>query len=142
MDIPPPPANVLVLDTGDGRVEISLSEIKPLIPHTCFICPDMTSELADVSVGMFEGRPGWNTLILRSGKGVELVEHARKEGFLETDGFPAKNLKHLTKAAADKKDRSLRTLISRELINNKGEERAAVRIPQKVVDRILKRKVS
>ena len=139
MDIPPPPANVLVLDSENGRVEISLSEVKPLIPHTCFICPDMTSELADVSVGMFEGRPGWNTLILRSAKGAELVEHARTEGFLETEDFPPNNLKHLSRAASDKKERSMRTLIRRELINNKGEDRAAVRIPQEVVDKILKK---
>lgn len=141
MDIPPPPANILVLDTASGRVEISLSEIKPLIPHTCFVCPDMTSELADVSVGMFEGRPGWNTLILRSAIGAELIEHARREGFIETEEFPVENLKHLSRAAADKKDRSLRTLIRRELINTKGEERAALRIPQDVVDRILNKKV-
>lgn len=141
MDIPPPPANILVLDTASGRVEISLSEIKPLIPHTCFVCPDMTSELADVSVGMFEGRSGWNTLILRSAKGAELIEHARREGFIETEEFPVENLKHLSRAAADKKDRSLRTLIRRELINTKGEERAALRIPQDVVDRILNKKV-
>ena len=141
MDIPPPPANILVLDTASGRVEISLSEIKPLIPHTCFVCPDMTSELADVSVGLFEGRPGWYTLILRSAKGAELIGHARREGFLETEDFPAENLNHLSRAAADKKDRSLRTLIRRELINNKGEQRAALRIPQPVVDRILNNKV-
>lgn len=141
MDIPPPPANILVLDTASGRVEISLSEIKPLIPHTCFVCPDMTSELADVSVGMFEGRPGWNTLILRSAIGAELIEHARREGFIETEEFPVENLKHLSRAATDKKDRSLRTLIRRELINTKGEERAALRIPQDVVDRILNKKV-
>jgi coenzyme F420 hydrogenase subunit beta len=141
MDIPPPPADSLVLDTADGGMEISLSEIKPLIPHTCFICPDMTSELADVSVGMFEGRPGWNTLILRSAEGAELIEHSRREGFIEIEDFPAENLKHLSRAAAEKKDRSLRTLIRRELINNPGAERAAVRIPQNVIDRILNKKV-
>jgi len=140
MDIPPPPANSLVLDTTGGRVEISLSEIKPLIPHTCFVCPDMTSELADVSVGMFEGRPGWNTLILRSAEGAELIGHARREGFIETEDFPAQNLKHLSRAAAAKKDRSLRTLIRRELINTKGAQRAALRIPQTVVDQILNKK--
>jgi coenzyme F420 hydrogenase subunit beta len=142
MDIPPPPANTLALATASGRVEISLSEIKPLIPHTCFICPDLTSELADVSVGMFEGRPGWNTLILRSDKGTALIEHARREGFIETEDFPAENLKHLSRAAANKKDRSLRTLVRRDLINTKGEERAAVRIPQHVVDRLLNKKVN
>jgi coenzyme F420 hydrogenase subunit beta len=139
MDIPPPPADTMVIDTDDGRVEISLSEIKPLIPHTCFICPDMTSELADVSVGMFEGRPGWNTLIIRSDRGADVIEQACNNGFLETEDFPAENLKHLSKAAADKKDRSLRTLIRRELINNQGDQRAAVRIPQHVVDKILKK---
>jgi coenzyme F420 hydrogenase subunit beta len=139
MDIPPPPAKTMVLDTENGSVEISLSEIKPLIPHTCFICPDMTSELADISVGMFEGREGWNTLIIRSDNGAEVIEQARTEGFIETEDFPAENLKHLSGAAADKKDRSLRTLIRRELINNQGEERAAVRIPQHVVDKILRK---
>ena len=139
MDIPPPPANIMVLDTESGQVEISLSEIKPLIPHTCFICPDMTSELADVSVGMFEGRPGWNTLIIRSEKGAQVIEQARTQGFIETDDFPTDTLKHLSGAAADKKDRCLRMLIRRELINNQGEQRAAVRIPQHVVDKILKK---
>ena len=139
MDIPPPPANMMVLETGGGKVEISLSEIKPLIPHTCFICPDMTSELADVSVGMFEGREGWNTLIIRSDHGAEVINRACKNGFLETEEFPEETLKHLSKAAADKKDRSLRMLVRRELINNQGEQRAAVRIPQHVVDKILKK---
>jgi coenzyme F420 hydrogenase subunit beta len=140
MDIPPPPANVLALATASGRIEIPLSEIKPLIPHTCFICPDLTSELADVSVGMFEGRPGWNTVILRSDKGAALIEHACREGFVEIEDFPAENLSHLSRAAASKKDRSLRTLIRRELINTKGEKRAAVRIPQHVIDQILNKK--
>jgi coenzyme F420 hydrogenase subunit beta len=137
MEIPPPPANTMVLDTEEGKVEISLSEIKPLIPHTCFICPDMTSELADVSVGMFEGRPGWNTLIIRSDKGAQIVDQARTQGYLETDDFPSETLMHLSGAAADKKDRSLRMLVRRELINNQDEQRAAVRIPQHVVDKIL-----
>lgn len=140
MDIPPPPANIMALDTENGPVEISLSEIKPLIPHTCFICPDMTAELADVSVGMFEGRPHWNTLIIRTGKGAEIVDEARRKGFLETEEFPAANLKHLSKAAADKKDRSMRTLIRRELINTQGNERAALRIPPEVVEKIISKR--
>jgi coenzyme F420 hydrogenase subunit beta len=137
MDIPPPPANTMALDTEDGPIEISLSEIKPLIPHTCFICLDMTSELADVSVGMFEGRPRWNTLIIRSDKGAEVVEQARREGFLETEEFPVDNLRHLSKAASDKKDRSLRTLLRRGLINNQDGERASLRIPPEVVEKIM-----
>jgi coenzyme F420 hydrogenase subunit beta len=138
MDIPPPPANILALETVNGAVEVSLSDIKPLIPHTCFICLDLTSEFADLSTGMFEGRPGWNTLIIRSDTGAEIVDQARREGFIETEPFPEDNLKHLSKAAAEKKERSLRTLIRRGLINNQGDERAAIRIPQGIVDKILR----
>jgi coenzyme F420 hydrogenase subunit beta len=128
----------MTLETDSGRVEVSLSEIKPLIPHTCYICPDMTAEFADLSAGMFEGRPGWNTLIVRSETGAEIVRQACRQDFLETTDFPEENLRHLSKAAAEKKERSLRTLIRRGLINNQGDERAAVRIPQDVVDRILR----
>ncbi len=138
MDIPPPPANVMVLDTESGQVDIDLSDIKPLIPHTCFICLDMTAELADLAVGMYEGKPDWNTLIIRSDTGADIVDQARKEGFIETADYPAAKLKHLSKAASDKKNRSLRTLIRRKLINNPNGEHAAVRIPQEIVKEILK----
>ena len=138
MDIPPPPANIFTLETANGSVEVSLSDIKPLIPHTCFVCPDMTAEFADLSAGMFEGRPGWNTLIIRSDMGAEIVDQARREGFIETEPFPEDNLKHLSKAAAEKKERSVRTLIRRGLLNNQGDERAAIRIPQVIVDKILR----
>jgi coenzyme F420 hydrogenase subunit beta len=140
MDIPPPPANIMTLETEKGSVTVSLSDIKPLIPHTCFVCLDMTAEFADIAVGMFEGRPGWNTLIVRSEAGEKIVEQARNEDFLETEDCPSENLKHLSKAAADKKERSLRTLVRRGLINNQGDERATVRMPSVVVDRILGKK--
>ena len=129
----------LNVTNDSGKVEIPLSKIKPLIPHTCFICPDMTSEWSDVSVGMFEGRPGWNTLIIRSPKGAELVEKACEDAFLETEEMPEENLNHLSKAAADKKENALRTLIRRELINtDKQDQRCAVRIPPEVVQKILR----
>jgi coenzyme F420 hydrogenase subunit beta len=138
MDIPPPPADAMVLETDKGQVAVALSDIKPLIPHTCFICLDMTSELADLAVGMFEGRPGWNTLIIRSDAGARIVDQARGEGFIVTADFPAANLQHLSKAASDKKERSLRTLIRRNLINNENGDHAAIRIPSGVVKKIMK----
>jgi coenzyme F420 hydrogenase subunit beta len=137
MDIPPPPANIMTLETDRGSVEVSLSDIKPLIPHTCFVCLDMTAEFADLAAGMFEGRSGWNTLIVRSAAGEKIVDEARQEGFIETEAFPEEKREHLVRAAAAKKERSLRTLIRRELINNQGDERATVRIPPAVVERIL-----
>jgi coenzyme F420 hydrogenase subunit beta len=137
MDIPPPPAGIMALETDNGQVEIPLSEIKPLIPPSCFICPDMTSEFSDLSVGMFEGQPGWNTLVIRSKPGARLVARACDEGFLETKDMPPKSIAQLTRAAGEKKARALRMLIRRKLINNETGERSALRIPPEVVEKIL-----
>jgi coenzyme F420 hydrogenase subunit beta len=138
MDIPPPPAGVMVFETDQGRREVPLSDIKPLIPHTCFICPDMTAELADVSIGMLEGRPGWNTLIVRSEAGDEALRNARREGFVEIEAYPPEMLRHLTKAAAEKKRRSMRMLRRRGLINDdEGGRHPVLRMPEAVVAKIL-----
>lgn len=137
MDIPPPPANTMVLDTDNGPVEVSLSEVKPLIPHTCFICLDMTSELADLSVGMYEGREKWNTLIVRSERAERIVDEAVKAGFLETEPIPDDVVAHLSGAAMAKKERSLRMLIQRGLINTSNGQRASLRMPPAVMEKIL-----
>ena len=138
MEIPPPPADIMTIETRDHHLEIPLSQIKPLIPHTCFICLDMTSEWSDVSVGMYENQPGWNTLIIRSKKGADNVQQAYDNGFLETQDMPRENIEHLEKASAEKKKRSLRTLIKRELINNKNR-RSAVRINAETFKKMLER---
>ena len=106
MDIPPPPANVLVVDTDDGSVDIPLDEIRPLVPAACRECPDMTAERADLSVGAMEGRKGWNTLIIRSEVGMNLVKQAVEEGRLVTEPMPVENLDHLAEAAAEKRTRA------------------------------------
>jgi coenzyme F420 hydrogenase subunit beta len=137
MDIPPPPANRMTLATDQAKVEIPLSEIKPLIPQTCFTCLDMTSELADLSVGMYEGRPGWNTLIVRSETGARLVEDAVKEDFLQLNPMPEETIIHLSKAAAAKKERSMRILIQRGLINTANGAMAVVRMSPTAVEKIL-----
>lgn len=137
MDIPPPPAGIMAFETDDGPVEIPLSEIKPIIPHTCFICPDMTSEFADVSLGMYEGQRGWNTMIIRSKTGAELIKSACDAGYLETKEMPQDSIEHLTRAAGEKKARAVRTLIRRKLINNEDSERSALRMPAEIVQKIL-----
>jgi coenzyme F420 hydrogenase subunit beta len=103
--IPPPPSNTLEIETGAGIKSISLDDVRPLIQAACEKCPDMTSEFADVSVGMYEGKDGWNTLITRTESGRKLVEQAINSGLLETDVFPDTNLEHLKVASANKKRR-------------------------------------
>lgn len=105
MEIPPPPAEVFILKTTGGNIEIPLDSIRQIIPDGCALCPDMTCQFADLSVGAFEGRPGWNTLIIRTQKGNDIVNKAAKEGYLILDDFPEENLAHLTAGAGNKKER-------------------------------------
>lgn len=107
MDVPPPPAEIFVIRTNKGSVEVPLQEIRAIVPKGCSVCPDMTAEWADISVGALEGNPGWNTLIIRTEKGEQLVEKAVSEGYLILDEFSSESLEHLTLGAGNKKKRSL-----------------------------------
>jgi coenzyme F420 hydrogenase subunit beta len=138
MDIPPPPAEVLVVKTTDGEKQFPLKEIRKLIPHTCFICTDMTAEWTDVSVGMYEGRPGWNTLLVRTQKGAELVEQAVADGWLKTEEFPEANQQALANAAMAKKERSFKNADRHGYLNQGDEDnRPALRVPAEVLAGML-----
>jgi len=112
-DIPPPPANRLDVYTLAGRVSFPLDQIREFKMPTCSYCLDMTSEFADVSVGSVEGVEGWNTVIIRTDTGADLVKLARDRGMLETAALPEENLKHLKEAALLKKKRALKEIINR-----------------------------
>jgi coenzyme F420 hydrogenase subunit beta len=110
-DIPPPPANLFQVFTNSDRIDISLDDVRPFVRPTCDVCIDLTAEFADVSVGAAEGIKGWNTLIVRSDAGSELVEAARAKGVIETDPLPEQNLAHLKEASLAKKKRGLEKII-------------------------------
>jgi coenzyme F420 hydrogenase subunit beta len=137
MDIPPPPAEIFVIETGDDRLEIPLNEIRSIIPNGCSICPDMTSELADISVGVLEGEPDWNTLVVRTERGAEVVAEAVKEGWIITKKLPEATLDHLVFAAANKKKRAIDKAAREGLLNTSGKEaRSALRIKDSVISDI------
>ena len=135
MDIPPPPADILVIETEDGVLEISLSDIRPLIPHGCTVCPDMTAEWADISVGILEGDTRWNTLIVRTKRGTDCVNRARKEGWMREEAIPQENLEHLQFAAGNKKKRSLAAAMKEHLVNSTG--RSCLRINPRALEQIM-----
>jgi coenzyme F420 hydrogenase subunit beta len=112
-DIPPPPANRFDVYTSANKTSFPLEQIRKFTMPTCAYCLDMTSEFADISVGSVEGIEGWNTVIVRTQAGSDLVERAKKKGNLETDKLPASNLEHLKEAALLKKKRALSELVKR-----------------------------
>jgi len=138
MDIPPPPAEALVVRTTGGEERFPLKDIRKLIPHTCFICPDMTAEWTDVSVGMYEGRPGWNTLLVRTPAGAQLVDKAVADGWLVTETFPEADEKALSNAAMAKKERSFRNADRHGYLRrNEPDCRPALRVPPEVLAKLL-----
>lgn len=112
-DIPPPPANRFDVYTTSGEISLPLDEIRKFTMPTCAYCLDMTSEFADISVGSVEGIEGWNTVIIRTDAGAELIEAAKAKKKLETDKLPSENLAHLKEAALLKKKRALKEIVKR-----------------------------
>jgi coenzyme F420 hydrogenase subunit beta len=133
-DIPPPPASVFNVYTADMCVSMPLDEVRPFIPDACTLCWDMTSEMTDISVGAAEGIEGWNTVIIRTERGQELVRTAVSKGLLETGELPKESLDHLIESARLKKRRALRKLIQR---GNKKGDLLYLKLERETVQRIL-----
>ena len=107
IDIPPPPANVMVVETAAGQIRLSLDEVRKFIKPTCGVCYDMTSEFADISVGMVEGIQDWNTLIVRTQAGKKFIDKAKKAGVINTRPLEKTRLEHLKEASSIKKKRAV-----------------------------------
>lgn len=65
------------------------------VPRRCLSCPDLTNELADISVGdcwleEFEG--GWSTVICRSPRGERLLQEAEAAGVLRVEDIHREDL--------------------------------------------------
>lgn len=104
-DIPPPPSEIFLVQNKAGRRDFDLADIRSMVQKGCTLCRDMTAELADVSVGTVEGLEAWNTVIIRTDRGRELMDAAVADGRLETDQLPEENLDHLKAAAHNKRQR-------------------------------------
>ena len=105
-DIPPPPAEVFLIETESGTKEIPLAQVREKTLPGCALCPDMTAELADISVGAVEGRPGWNTVLVRTSVGQELMNEAENRGLLILEEPIHESLEHLRGAAEGKRSRA------------------------------------
>ena len=138
IDIPPPPSEILEVFGNNGTtLEISLNEIRELVPNGCSYCIDMTSEFSDLSVGVMEGRPDMNTLIVRTDRGRKIVEEAEREGYLIVSEMPEENLEHLIWAAGNKKERGLVKAKDEGMVNTNVEEtKSYLRMSVEVLERV------
>ncbi|OGK77430.1 MAG: hypothetical protein A2W08_15605 [Candidatus Rokubacteria bacterium RBG_16_73_20] len=108
----------------NGRAaSVPLDEIRPLIRAACQTCFDPTAEWADVSVGSTEYDPAWNTLVVRTARGRDLVERAGAAGALEVRPYPPERIPILEEAVQRKKLRVL------DALESGRPEAAYLRIP-------------
>jgi len=101
------PRHAVQVHTDSGTYELPTSTVKNYVSPGCSYCLDMTSELADLSVGAFESESGWNTLIVRSQAGQKLLDQARQKGALLIEPYPESELSGLETASFNKKARNL-----------------------------------
>jgi coenzyme F420 hydrogenase subunit beta len=138
MDMPPPPSAMLVLSLDDCNINVGLDLVRPIVPKGCSVCPDMTSEYADISVGVLEGLPLANTVIVRTPRGQELLDQALERGYLVAGKVAAENLAHLSLAANNKKKRALAAVQALgDNIDPEADGRAVFRIRAEALERIM-----
>lgn len=106
-DFPPPPSGVFEVTTSSGQTDIPLDQVYPAVLPGCSLCPDLSAEMADISVGAAEGQAGLNTVIVRSERGEELLGRAVDAGLLELTEPQGESLEHLKTAASNKRARAL-----------------------------------
>jgi coenzyme F420 hydrogenase subunit beta len=113
-DIPPHPANVLKVYTEKQLMDIPLEKVLPFVRPACQVCHDLTAEFADISVGSGRGEVlEWNTVIIRTSRGMDILKGAEKKGLIEIREIPKENLTRLEGAALNKKKRALKNIIQR-----------------------------
>ncbi len=66
-----------------GVLRIPIKEVYLYLQVGCLVCTDYTGTWADISAGTVSSKPGWTVLITRSKIGEELVNGAKKGGYLE-----------------------------------------------------------
>jgi coenzyme F420 hydrogenase subunit beta len=132
LNITPPPKRILEVTAGVESYQLPVDDIRPFIRPSCRVCLDMTAELSDISVGTVEGKEGWNTVIVRTAKGEDLLTRAKKAGVIETRPLTKNSLSHLKEASLLKKRRAL------DALNEEGgEEKAYFTLPASLINRIL-----
>lgn len=105
--------------TGE-RASVPVKEVTSLARDACHVCPDLTNELADISVGSIGSPPGWSTVLIRTEKGKAIFQKAQEEGYLTSKPLEQTEtgLPLLIKLAKGKRKRNLEKLESKRAGGN------------------------
>jgi coenzyme F420 hydrogenase subunit beta len=102
--------------TEDRLVKIPLDEAKTCSRKSCNICMDFTSELSDLSVGSVGSEDGWSTVVVRTEKGLKLLEGAEEDKYVQTKPMTESELKLIERLANKKKKDNKEEITKREKV--------------------------
>lgn len=113
-DIPHHPGHTFDMYTKADKKSIEIDDIRQYINEACSYCWDMTAEFADISVGSGRAKfKGWNTVVVRSEAGAELIDIARKKGAIDTQPVPVESVDNLKRASLNKKKRTISNIVAK-----------------------------
>ena len=88
----------------DGQaISHSVREMDRLRSSSCHYCIDFTSENADISIGSVGAPEGYNTVLVRTGLGLEILQDAADNGYIELSPITVKDLQPVLRLANLKK---------------------------------------
>lgn len=121
---------------GEEAVSVRLHDMDHLRASSCYYCVDLTSENADISVGSVGAPDGYNSIIVRTGLGMEILQEAVENGFIELEPLSRKQLKPVLTLANMKKVQLYTINRRRSYILQSSEELAAEAKPLPVQELI------
>ncbi len=72
------------INTGSKTAIVPLNELYDRCAKgSCFSCADGTAGLADISVGVVDALPGWSVLVVRTARGMQVFNAAKRLGLIE-----------------------------------------------------------
>lgn len=99
----------IFLHTKDGKEHVKPVKVfNDIVEECCLLCEDFTASYADISVGSVGSADGWSTVIVRSDKGMELLEKAVEKGYLEVTEEVKPEIVKKTEASKVKKREAAR----------------------------------
>ncbi len=135
-DIPHTPHYTFDVYTKSEKRSVSLDAIRPYINPACQYCWDMTAEFSDISVGSAGSKfPGWNTVIIRTKMGADLMEVAKEKGILETQALAEQRLAHLKSVALKRKKTAFKNIV--EKTGNKKDLLYVGGLSEGITDKLL-----
>jgi|TARA_B100000315_G_C14525081_1_gene563439 coenzyme F420 hydrogenase subunit beta len=105
----------VIINTKDGKEHTKpVQMFNDIVEDCCAICEDFTASFADISVGSIASHDDYSTVIIRSDKGLELLDKAIKKGYVEMIEKTMPKIINKVESSKDKKRDSVRKKIEKE----------------------------